>query len=296
MSRPVGPLVSIGWLEEHLGEDDLVLLEVDEQPLIYSVGHIPGARNIEWRRDLQAHRTRDIPDAEAVQDLWGRLGITRASTVVLYGDKNNWYACFAFWLFRLYGLKHLALLDGGRQLWLSERRPTTTDVPADGDSGRPPTPRLDAASRATWRSVLDAAAGTVLLDVRTPAEFTGELLTEPGYPQEAAQRPGHIPGARSAPWNLATNPDGTFLDSEALRSLYARHGVEPGRPVMTYCRIGERSAHTWFVLHELLGHDAVQNYDGSWTEWGSMVAMPVELGDAPSQSPPLAAVPSPRRV
>jgi len=284
MSRPDGPLVSTVWLEERLGDDDLVLLEVDEQPLIYSVGHIPGARNLEWRRDLQARRTRDIPGPEAVQELWRRLGIARTSAVVLYGDKNNWYACFAFWLFRMYGLKHLALLDGGRQLWLTEQRPTTTDIPAEAHSTRPPTPRLDAASRATWRSVLDATASTVLLDVRTPAEFTGELLTEPGYPQEAAQRPGHIPGARSAPWNLATNPDGTFLSPDALRALYARHGVEPGRPVVTYCRIGERSAHTWFVLHELLGHDAVENYDGSWTEWGSMVAMPVELGQGPTQA------------
>lgn len=180
MSRRHGPLVSTAWLEDHLADDDLVVLEVDEQPLIYSVGHIPGARNLEWRRDLQAHRTRDIPDAEGMHELWRRLGITRASTVVLYGDKNNWYACFGFWLFRLYGLKRLALLDGGRQLWLTERRPATTDIPRDARGTRPPVPCLDPTSRATWQSVLGATRGTVLLDVRTPAEFTGELLTEPG--------------------------------------------------------------------------------------------------------------------
>jgi len=282
-----GPLVCTGWLAERLGDDDLVVLEVDEQPLIYGVGHIPGARNIDWRHDLQAERTRDIPGPEAIEQLWQRLGITAERTIVFYGDRNNWYACFAFWLFRLYGLQRLALLDGGRQLWLAEARPTTTVVPADADGPRAPVPCLNAASRATWRGVLDAASGTVLLDVRTPAEFTGELLTEPGYPDEAAQRPGHIPGARSAPWNLATNPDGTFLAPAALRDLYDRHGVAPGRRVIAYCRIGERSAHTWFVLHELLGLDAAQNYDGSWVEWGSMIAMPVEIGDAPPQQPRL---------
>jgi len=278
MSRTAGPLVSTAWMQDHLADPDLVVLEVDEQPLIYAVGHIPGAHNVDWRRDLQAHPTRDIPGPEAIGQLWQRLGITRASTVVLYGDKNNWYACFAYWLFALYGLQRMALLDGGRQLWLTERRPTTTDISPDTDTAPPSPHQLDLASRATWQSVLDAAPDTVLLDVRTPAEFSGELLTEPGYPLEAAQRPGHIPGARSAPWNHATNPDGTFLTRDALHELYAAHGVTPDRPVISYCRIGERSAHTWFVLHELLDHPNVKNYDGSWTEWGSMIAMPVELG------------------
>lgn len=282
MSHTAGPLVSTAWLQDHLADSDLVVLEVDEQPLIYAVGHIPGARNVDWRRDLQAHPTRDIPGPEAIEQLWQRLAITPASTVVLYGDKNNWYACFAYWLFALYGLQRIALLDGGRQLWLTEHRPTTTDISPDADAPPPPAPRPDLASRATWQTVLNAAPDTVLLDVRTPAEFSGELLTEPGYPQEAAQRPGHIPGARSAPWNHATNPDGTFLAADALHELYAAHGVTPDRAIISYCRIGERSAHTWFVLHELLDHPDVKNYDGSWTEWGSMIAMPVELGaDAP---------------
>lgn len=285
-----GPLVSTAWLQDHLADEHLVVLEVDEQPLIYSIGHVPGARNVEWRRDLQDHLTRDIPSPEGIRELWQRLGIGPDSTVVLYGDKNNWYACFAYWLFTLYGLPRLALLDGGRQLWLSEGRPTTTDIPGAGKAARTPTPRLDAASRATWRDVLDVPPQTVLLDVRTLAEYTGELLTEPGYPQEAAQRPGHIPGARSAPWNIATNPDGTFLHPDALRALYDEHAVVPGRPVVTYCRIGERSAHTWFALHELLGLDDVRNYDGSWTEWGSMIGMPVELGHhATGSAPPIAA-------
>jgi len=278
MTAPDGPVVSTAWLQAHLDDPGLVILEVDEQPLIYNVGHIPGARNIQWRRDLQDQRTRDIPGRDAMKDLWRRLGITPASTVVLYGDRNNWYACFAYWLFEIYGLRHLALLDGGRQLWLAEARPTTTDVPPTATTPRTPTPRYEATSRATWRDVVEAPPGTVLLDVRTPAEFTGELLTEPGYPQEAAQRPGHIPGARSVPWNLATDPDGTFRDPDALRDLYTGHGATPGRPIISYCRIGERSAHTWFVLHELLGLDDVRNYDGSWTEWGSMIGMPVELG------------------
>ena len=283
MSRPDGPLVGTAWLHDHLADPDLVVLEVDEQPLIYAVGHIPGARNVDWREDLQAHRTRDIPDAEAIRGLWQRLGITPASSVVLYGDKNNWYACFAYWLFALYGLRNLALLDGGRQLWRTEGRPTTTDVPAPAPAAETPVPELDGASRATWRSVLDATGDTVLLDVRTPAEFSGEILTEPGYPQEGAQRPGHIPGARCAPWNQATNPDGTFLAAGELEALYAAYGVAADRPVVTYCRIGERSAHTWFVLHELLGYDDVKNYDGSWTEWGSMIAMPVALGGDPNR-------------
>lgn len=278
MSPTAGPLVSTAWLQDHLADPDLVVLEVDEQPLIYAVGHVPGAQNVDWRRDLQAHPTRDIPGPEAIAQLWQRLGISATSTVVLYGDKNNWYACFAYWLFALYGLQRMALLDGGRQLWLTERRPTTTTISPAADATHPPAPQLDLASRATWQTVLNAAPDTVLLDVRTPAEFSGELLTEPGYPHEAAQRAGHIPGARSAPWNHATNPDGTFLTPDALQELYGAHGVTRDRPVISYCRIGERSAHTWFVLHELLAHPTVRNYDGSWTEWGSMIAMPVELG------------------
>jgi thiosulfate/3-mercaptopyruvate sulfurtransferase len=291
-------LVDGDWLQARLGQRGLVICEVDERPAIYRIGHVPGAHCLDWRFDLQDPLSRDIPGPEAIRRLWRRLGVTKRSTVVFYGDKSNWYACFGFWLFRLYGLEDLRLLDGGRQAWVAEGRPLSQKEPTEprrsdtrkpgGGGGGPgaaaPTPAVRLRPlRAHWRDV-DAAMrdGVQLLDVRTPAEYRGDLLTEPGYPEEGAQRAGHIPGALSVPWDLAVAGDGRILDDERLRERFRERGVDLRAPAITYCRIGERSAHTWFVLHELLGASA-RNYDGSWTEWGSMIGMPVAVGDEPGR-------------
>jgi thiosulfate/3-mercaptopyruvate sulfurtransferase len=276
-------LVDRAWLLEHLNDPGLVILEVDERPVLYRVGHIPGAHCLDWHTDLQDPVTRDIPTREAIQALWRRTGIDDESLVVLYGDKNNWYACFAYWLFRLYGLRRLAILDGGRPAWVTSGQPLSTIEPAPEHSD-PPSPQLDPSLRASWRDVAEPETDpAALIDVRTPEEYRGEMLTEPGYPEEAAQRPGHIPGALSIPWDHATRDDGSFKSTEELQALYTASGLDRQTPTITYCRIGERSAHTWFVLHELLGWPDVRNYDGSWTEWGSMIAMPVALGDEPGR-------------
>lgn len=286
-----GALVSQKWLLEHLDDPELVIMEVDERPVIYRVGHIPGAHCVDWHTDLQDPVTRDIPSGEAVAELWRRIGIDERSQVVLYGDKNNWYACFAFWLFRLYGLRRLAILDGGRPAWLTGGLPLSTAEPPPGNS-RPPEARFDARLRASWRDVAHPQSDrSALIDVRTPEEYRGELLTEPGYPHEAAQRAGHIPGALNIPWDSTTREDGSFRSREELEAMFSGHGLAPRTPTITYCRIGERSAHTWFVLHELLGWPDVRNYDGSWTEWGSMVAMPLAVGEEPGLFP-VAGVPS----
>jgi thiosulfate/3-mercaptopyruvate sulfurtransferase len=276
-------LVDREWLLEHLDDPELVILEVDERPVLYRVGHIPGAHCLDWHSDLQDPVTRDIPNRDAIQALWRRTGIDDESLVVLYGDKNNWYACFAYWLFRLYGLRQLTILDGGRPAWVTSGLPlsTTESVP---ENSEPPPAQLDRALRASWRDVAEPKADALqLIDVRTPEEYRGEMLTEPGYPEEAAQRPGHIPGALSIPWDHATREDGSFKSPEELEGLFTAGRLERQAPTITYCRIGERSAHTWFVLHELLGWPDVRNYDGSWTEWGSMIAMPVALGDEPGR-------------
>jgi thiosulfate/3-mercaptopyruvate sulfurtransferase len=281
MSRRDRVLVDGDWVQARLGDPALVICEVDERPLIYRLGHLPGAHCLDWRTDLQDPVSRDLPDAAAVARLWRRIGLTTESTVVFYGDKSNWYACFAFWLFRLYGARELRILDGGRQAWVRDERPLTQDEPAENTTLAAPAPRRRPGLRAGWREVEAAIRdGVQLLDVRTPAEYRGDVLTEAGYPEEGAQRPGHIPGALSVPWDIAVGHDGRLLDDRTLRARLAAHGVDAGTPVITYCRIGERSAHTWFVLHELLGARA-RNYDGSWTEWGSMIGMPVALGEQP---------------
>ena len=275
-------LVDGDWLERRLGDPAIAILEVDERPRLYGLGHVPGAHCVDWQRDLQDPVTRDIPTPEALQALWRRSGIGPDTTVVLYGDMSNWYPCFALWLFKLHGLADVRLLDGGRQAWLNERRPLTTDVPPRAERADAPEPRLVPELRAHWPQVADAAAhGGQLLDVRTPAEYRGELLAEPGYPQELAQRPGHIPTARNVPWDACVALDGRLRSDAELRALLEERGIRLDAPVITYCRIGERSAHTWFVLHELLGVPDVRNYDGSWTEWGSMIGMPVALGPEP---------------
>ena len=257
-----------------------MLVEVDERPLVYRLGHIPGSHCLDWHGDLQDPVTRDLPSAAAIQRMWRRLGIHERSTVVFYGDNSNWYACFGVWLFRHFGLPDVRLLDGGRQAWLSEGRPLTVEEPAENIAQTAPKARMLPQLRAHWTDVAATSAnGGQLLDVRTPAEYRGDLLTEPGYPQETAQRAGHIPGALNVPWDVSVGPDGRLLPEPELRSVLSGRGVALDRPTITYCRIGERSAHTWFVLHEILGLRDVRNYDGSWTEWGSMVGMPIELGD-----------------
>jgi len=274
-------LVDGDWLQARLGDPDLVVLEVDERPLVYRLGHVPGAHCLDWHTDLQDPVTRDIPDRAAMARLWRRIGLRAGSTVVFYGDKSNWYACFGFWLFRLYGARDLRLLDGGRQAWLAQERPVTRDEPPANVVDETATPRRNPRLRATWRSVAgEAPDGAQLLDVRTPPEYRGDVLTEAGYPDEAARRPGHIPGALNVPWDVAVDLDGRLLADDDLRRRLTAHGVDLSRPAITYCRIGERSAHTWFVLHEVLGVPA-RNYDGSWTEWGSMIGMPVALGEDP---------------
>jgi thiosulfate/3-mercaptopyruvate sulfurtransferase len=281
VSRRDRVLVDGDWVQARLGDPALVICEVDERPLIYRLGHLPGAHCLDWRMDLQDPVSRDLPDAAAIARLWRRIGLTPEATVVFYGDKSNWYACFAFWLFRLYGARELRILDGGRQAWVREERPLTQDEPAENTTLVAPAPRRRPGLRAGWREVEAAIRdGVQLLDVRTPAEYRGDVLTEPGYPEEGAQRAGHIPGALSVPWDIAVGHDGRLLDDRTLRARLVAHGVDAGTPVITYCRIGERSAHTWFVLHELLGARA-RNYDGSWTEWGSMIGMPVVLGEQP---------------
>lgn len=272
-------LVDGDWLEERLGDPDLVICEVDERPLIYRVGHIPGARCLDWRVDLQDSLTRDLPDSESLARLWRRIGLTERSTVVFYGDQSNWHACFGYWLFRIYGVSDMRILDGGRQLWVREQRPLTRE--AVSENGR--AARLPQASgerlRARWPDVQAAGErGVQLLDVRTTAEYRGDVLAEAGYADEGAQRAGHIPGALSVPWDLAVGEDGRLLAEDQLRARLTARGVDLTAPAITYCRIGERSAHTWFVLHELLGVEA-RNYDGSWVEWGSMIGMPIATGE-----------------
>lgn len=284
------PIVDGAWLEAHLHDPDLVVVEVDERPRVYGLGHVPGAHCLDWRTDLQDAVTRDIPSREAIATLWGRLGVTRRATVVFYGDKSNWYACFGYWLFHLYGARTLRLLDGGRQTWLAEDRPLSLDAPPPAEANETLRPRMTPRVRASWRDVQAAMAdGTQLVDVRTPAEYRGAVFTEAGYPEEGARRAGHIPGALSVPWDLAVDLDGRVRGADELREVLGGAGIDLGAPVITYCRIGERSAHTWFVLQELLGVRAA-NYDGSWTEWGSMIGMPVAVGDEPDRDPTTAAV------
>jgi len=281
VSRRERVLIDGAGLQARLDDPRLVLVEVDERPAIYREGHIAGAHCVDPRRDLQDPLVRDIAGPAAIAKLWHRLGITRESSVVLYGDKSNWWACFGFWLFRVYGLRRLRLLDGGRQAWLADGRAFDRDGPRRHSVALTdvPRPRRRADLRADRAAVAAAAqAGQQLIDVRTAAEFRGEVLSEPGYGHEAAQRAGHIPSAISLPWERLVGADGRILRDAALRERLAAGGVKLELPSITYCRIGERSAHTWFVLHEVLGAPA-RNYDGSWAEWGSMIGMPIAVGD-----------------
>ena len=273
-------LVDAEWVEAHAGDPGVVLVEVDEDTSAYDKGHIPNAIKIDWKKDLQDPVRRDFVDRVGFEKLMSARGIAGDDTVVLYGGNNNWFAAYAFWYFKLYGHHNVKLLDGGRKKWELDSRELTTDVPQ-----RPATSyqasEQDATLRAKRDEVLDAIGKRNLVDVRSPDEFTGRLLAPAHLPQEQAQRGGHIPTARNVPWSKAANEDGTFRSDDELRTLYADEaGLDFGKDTIAYCRIGERSAHTWFVLYELLEQPNVKNYDGSWTEYGSLVGVPIELGDA----------------
>ena len=271
-------LVSTDWVAQHLDDPNVRLAESNEDVLLYSTGHIPGAINIDWQQDLNDALVRDYIDAEAFAALLGRHGITPETTVVLYGDKNNWWATYSFWVFQLFGHTNAKILNGGRAKWIAEGRETTTEVPVNEGVDYPVPERNDAPIRAFQGDVLaHIHAGNPLVDVRSPAEYSGELLHMSDYPQEGALRGGHIPGAKSVPWARAANEDGTFKSAEELRVIYeGEQGLSPDDEVVAYCRIGERSSHSWFVLTYLLGYPNVRNYDGSWTEWGNSVGVPIE--------------------
>jgi thiosulfate/3-mercaptopyruvate sulfurtransferase len=281
-------LVSTQWLADQIeagavgGPGGIVVLESDEDVLLYDTGHIPGSLKLDWHQDLNDPVMRDYVDAEQFAAVMSARGVGRDTTVVIYGDKNNWWAAYALWVLSLFGHEDVRLLDGGRAKWAAEGRELTKDAPQvatlAGDSAYPVVTRDDAPIRAFKDDVL-AHLGGPLVDVRSPGEYSGELLHMPDYPQEGAMRGGHIPGAKSVPWARAANEDGTFKSREALEAIYQQEqGLSPADATIAYCRIGERSSHTWFVLTHLLGFDAVRNYDGSWTEWGNAVRVPVEQG------------------
>ena len=271
-------LVDTDWVAAHKSDPQVRIVEADEDPLLYeAMGHIPGAVKLDWHVDVQDPIRRDFVNKRAFEALMSRYGISNDTTVVFYGDKNNWYAAYSYWLFKLYGHKDARLMNGGRTKWEAEGREYTKDVPQFAVTEYTAS-EADLALRAFRRQVEDhlAAADAVLVDVRSPDEYTGKLVHMVNYPQEGAQRGGHIPGAQNIPWASAANADGTFKSVEELRQIYGDKGVTMEKNVIAYCRIGERSAHTWFVLTQLLGYPSVRNYDGSWTEWGNLVGAPIE--------------------
>jgi thiosulfate/3-mercaptopyruvate sulfurtransferase len=273
-------LVSTEWLALHLHDAKLRILECDEDVLLYDMGHIPNAQKIDWHTDLNDPVQRDYITKEGFQSLLRARGIDEGTTVVLYGDKNNWWACYAFWVFQLFHFPNARVLDGGRMKWELEGRPMVTEGPTFPPTQYVAAERDDARIRAFQSEVrAHMVAGLPMVDVRSPQEYTGERMHMPDYPQEGTLRGGHIPGARSIPWARAANADGSFKSATELRAIYeAEHGLKPADDVIAYCRIGERSSHTWFVLTYLLGYKRVRNYDGSWTEWGNAVRAPIKQG------------------
>jgi thiosulfate/3-mercaptopyruvate sulfurtransferase len=272
-------LVSTEWVAGHLNDPQVRIVESNEDPLLYPSGHIPGAVQVDWTRDLNDPLRRDYLHKAGFEALMARIGVTQDTTVVFYGDKNNWWACYAYWVFQLFGHTRARIMDGGRAKWDREGRPLTRDVVAYTPTEYRAPARDDRSIRAFRDEVLrHVEAGKQMVDVRSPAEYTGEKLHMPEYPQEGALRGGHIPGAKNVPWARAVNPeDGTFRSADELRQIYVQEqGLDPKAELIAYCRIGERSSHTWFVLRNLLGFADVRNYDGSWTEWGNLVGVPIE--------------------
>ncbi|MGW9586645.1 sulfurtransferase [Microbacterium sp. NPDC055455] len=281
-----GRLVTGEWLEARLGRPGLVVVESDEDVLLYETGHIPGAVKVDWHTELNDPVVRDYVDGEGFAALLGRKGISRDDTVVIYGDKNNWWAAYALWVFSLFGHEDVRLLDGGRDKWIAEGRPMTTEVPKPAPTRYPVVERDDSVLRAYKEDVLAHLGSGPLIDVRSPEEYDGSRTTAPAYPEESALRAGHIPTARSVPWGRAVAEDGGFKSRAELDAIYRGEvGLKDDDAIVAYCRIGERSSHTWFVLRHLLGFDDVRNYDGSWTEWGSAVRVPIVAGAEPGDAP-----------
>jgi thiosulfate/3-mercaptopyruvate sulfurtransferase len=269
-------LVETQWVEDHLNDSGVKVIESDEDILLYEQGHVPGAIKVDWVSELQDPVRRDYRDRKAFEDLCSSKGIANSDTLVFYGDKNNWWACYAFWTFKLFGHENCAIMNGGRAKWVAEKRPLTREIKKWPRSEYTVRDRDDFSIRAFRDQVLrHIYEGKPLVDVRSPGEYAGELLHMPNYPQEGALRAGHIPGAVGIPWSQACKEDGTFKSPEELRALYEGKGITRDKDVICYCRIGERSSHTWFVLKYLLGYPLVRNYDGSWTEWGNLVGVPV---------------------
>jgi len=277
-------LVTTDWVAQHLNDPNVRVVESDEDVLLYEIGHVPGALKIDWHEDLQRRDTRDFIDEQGFNALLSRLGINRDTTIVFYGDKNNWWAAYAYWFFRYMGHDNVKIMDGGRRKWEEESRATSRDEPQvtpTNYAAATPHPELRAyrdevLQHIGYERTKKTGEGKPLVDVRSPGEFSGELLHMPDYPQEGALRGGHIPGAKNIPWARAVAEDGTFKPANELKELYGGQGITGDKDIVVYCRIGERSSHTWFVLHELLGYPNVRNYDGSWTEWGNVIGVPVE--------------------
>lgn len=278
-------LVTTEWLEAHQGSDGLVVLESNEDVLLYDTGHIPGAIKIDWHTELNDPIVRDYLDGKAFAELMSRKGISRDDTLVIYGDKSNWWAAYTLWVFTLFGHQDVRLLNGGRDAWIAQGRPLTKDVPSPAATSYPVVERDDSEIRAFKEDIL-AHLGKPLIDVRSPEEYSGERTHMPAYPEEGALRGGHIPTAKSIPWATAAQGDGRFKSHSDLVDIYlTKQGFQSGEDIITYCRIGERSSHTWFVMKYLLGFTNVKNYDGSWTEWGSAVRVPIATGDQPGEAP-----------